>query len=51
MVELLSIRLRSNVKAIGIIIDKLEYKICQQADDTIFTQDIDSLQAFIEDFK
>ena len=50
--EILSINLRSNQKAKGIIIDGLEYKIIQLADDTtIFTKDLDSLQAFIADFK
>ena len=50
--EILSINLRSNQKAKGIIIDGLEYKIIQLADDTtMFTKDLDSLQAFIADFK
>ena len=50
--EILSINLRSNQKAKGIIIDKLEYKIIQLADDTTtFTKDLDSLQTFIADFK
>ena len=50
--EILSINLRSNHKAKGIIIDELEYKIIQLADNTtIFTKDLDSLQAFIAAFK
>ena len=45
---MLSINLRSNHKAKGIIIDELEHKIIQLADNTtIFTKDL----AFIADFK
>ena len=50
--EILSINLRSNQNVKGIIIDQSEYKIIQLADDTtIFTKVLDSLQAFIADFK
>ena len=45
-------KLEVNQKAKGILLDELENKIVQLADDTtIFTKDLDSLQAFIADFK
>ena len=49
--EILSIKLRAYEKAKGITINKVEFKICQLADDTtIFAKDLMSLQAFISQF-
>ena len=49
--EILSTKPRSCANAKGITINKIEFKICQLADDTtIFAHDVKSLQVFIREF-
>ena len=50
--EILSIKLRSDINVKGILVGKVEYKICQLADDTtIFIKNLKSLQYAISHFQ